>query len=123
MSPPESESRDWDEEAGEGPADLIADEAEESALAEQAARALIAARDRGEEISPEIIQQLLTPLIKIYTVRFQSGDRSPPLYDPRNVPPTAVMVTCASMLRALNIEVFELAIWQAFTSGMGSKQD
>ena len=123
MSPPESESQDWDEETGEGPADLIADEAEEAALAEQAARALIAARDRGEEISPEIIQQLLTPLIKIYTVRFQSGDRSPPLYDARNVPPTAVMVTCASMLRALNIEVFELAIWQAFTSGMGSKQE
>jgi hypothetical protein len=123
MSPPESESQDWDEETGEGPADLIADEAEESALAEQAARALIAARDRGEDISPEIIQQLLTPLIKIYTVRFQSGDRSLPLYDPRNVPPTAVMVTCASMLRALNIEVFELAIWQAFTSGMGSKQE
>jgi hypothetical protein len=121
MSPPEPESRDWEEE-GEGPADLIADEAEESALAEQAARALIAARERGEEISPEIVRQLLTPLIKLYTVRFQAGERESPLYDPRNVPPTAVMVTCANMLRALNIEVFELAIWQAFSSGQGSKQ-
>ena len=88
-----------------------------------AARVIIAAREKGEDIPDEALQQMMSALAKIYTVRFQEGCRTPPISDPRNMPPTAVMVTCASMLRALNIEVFELAIWQAFTSGMGSKQE
>ena len=123
MSPPESESREWDEEAGKGPAEPIADEAAESAVAVEAARTMIAAREKGEDIPDEALQQMMSALVKIYTVRFQEGCRTPPIRDPRNMPPTAVMVTCATMLRALNIEVFELAIWQAFTSGMGSKQE
>jgi hypothetical protein len=119
MSPPEAEA--W-EQGGEGPAEQIADEAAESAKAVEAAREIIAAREKGEDIPDATLQRMMAALTKIYTVRFQEGCRTPPISDPRNMPPTAVMVTCANMLRALNIEVFELAIWQAFSSGMGSKQ-
>lgn len=119
MSPPEQAR---DEDIGEGPAEPIADEAAEQAAAVEAARALIAAREKGDDIPDEVLQRMMSALAKIYTVRFQEGCRTPPIWDPRNMPPTAVMVTCANMLRALNIEVFELAIWTAFSSGQGSKQ-
>jgi hypothetical protein len=119
MSPPEAEAR---EQGGEGPAEQIADEAAESALAVAAAREIIAAREKGEDIPDATLQRMMSALTKIYTVRFQEGCPTPPIADPRSMPPTAVMVTCANMLRALNIEVFELAIWQAFSSGQGSKQ-
>lgn len=118
MSSPETRER-----TGAGPADVICDEAAESAAAEAAARDLIAAREKGEDIPDEALQRLMSALVKIYAVRFQEGCRTPPISGPRNMPATAVMVTCAAMLRALNIEVFELAIWQAFSSGTGSKQE
>ena len=120
MSPPDAEPRE--DRGGEGPLEVIADEAAESAIAVAAAKEIIAARERGEDIPDPTLQRMMSALAKIYTVRFQEGCRTPPIADPRNMPPTAVMITCASMLRALNIEVFELAIWQAFSSGQGSKQ-
>ncbi len=114
MSPPEP--------ATSGPADQIADEAVESAALEAAARALVAARDRGEEVSAEAIQQILAPLAKIYAVRFQAGDRFWPFANGRGMPATAVMILCNAMLRNINSETFELAIWQAFSGDVAPPQ-
>ena len=118
MSPPEPAEGD----DGGGPADLIADEAEEAAALEAAARALIAARERGEEIPREVLQHMFAALAKLYAVQFQSGDRWWPFEQRRAMPATAVMILCNAMLRAINSETFELAIWQAFSGNVSPPQ-
>jgi hypothetical protein len=105
-----------------GPADQIADERAESATLVAAARTLVAAHDRGEEVSDEALQAILAPLIKLYAVRFQAGDRFWPFGSRRGMPATAVMILCNAMLRAINSETFELAIWQAFSGDVAPPQ-
>ncbi len=114
MSQPEPEAS--------GPADQIADEAAESAAIEAACRALVAARDKGEAVSAEQVQALLAPLAKLYAVRFQAGDRFWPFANGRGMPATAVMILCNAMLRNINSETFELAIWQAFSGNVAPPQ-
>jgi len=116
MSSPEAQAD------GGGPADIIADAVEEVAELEAAARALIAERERGDELSKEVQQRLLAALTKLYAIQFQTGDRWWPFQHRRAMPATAVMILCNSMLRAINSETFELAIWQAFSGNVAPPQ-
>ncbi len=105
-----------------GPADQIADEAAETEALAAAARAVVDAHARGEAISDEVLQAMFAPLAKLYAVRFQAGDRFWPFAERRAMPATAVMILCNSMLRAINSETFELAIWQAFSGNVAPPQ-
>tara|TARA_R110000787_G_scaffold32139_5_gene85031 strand:- start:469 stop:834 length:366 start_codon:yes stop_codon:yes gene_type:complete len=71
----------------------------------------------GEKPSPEMIQQGLTALTKLYTVRFQEGERWEPFTSGRGMPVTSVMIMTTAMLQAVNIELFELGMWQAWSGG------
>ncbi len=110
------------EPATSGPADQIADEAAETEALAAAARAVVEARERGDDVSNAQLQAIFAPLLKLYAVRFQSGDRFWPLAERRAMPATAVMIACNSLLRAINSETFELAIWQAFSGNVEPPQ-
>tara|TARA_B100000686_G_scaffold329552_1_gene390853 strand:- start:1599 stop:1976 length:378 start_codon:yes stop_codon:yes gene_type:complete len=71
----------------------------------------------GESPNPEMIQQGLEALTKLYTVRFQAGERWDPFVNGRGVPVTSVMIMTTAMLQAVNIELFELGMWQAWSGG------
>lgn len=71
----------------------------------------------GEEPSPEMIQQGLTALTKLYTVRYQEGERLDPFTHGRTMPVTSVMIMTTAMLQSVNIELFELGMWQAWSGG------
>jgi hypothetical protein len=105
-----------------GPADRIADEAAETAALATAARILADAHAKGEAVTGEMLQRVLAPLAKLYAVRFQSGDRFWPFANGRGMPATAVMILCNAMLRNINSETFELAIWQAFSGDVAPPQ-
>ncbi|MEX2454519.1 MAG: hypothetical protein WD470_07435 [Rhodospirillaceae bacterium] len=71
----------------------------------------------GQSPDPEMLQQGLTALTKLYTVRFQEGERFDPFTHGRTMPVTSVMIMSTAMLKAVNIELFELGMWQAWSGG------
>lgn len=77
--------------------------------------AKIAALPEGEPIPDEIIQEGMTALVRLYAVKFQLGERWPPFPDNNTVPATAAMIMCTAMMRAVNVEVFELGMWQSWS--------
>ena len=71
----------------------------------------------GESPSPEMIQQGLSALTKLYTVRHQEGERLDPFVNGRGMPVTSVMIMTTAMLQSVKIELFELGMWQAWSGG------
>lgn len=101
-----------EEEQFEG--DLLADVSEETRALKAFAERVLALED-GEEMPPELVQQGMTALTRLYTVRFQVGERWPPFVGHQAMPATAVMIMATAMLRAVNVELFELGMWQAWS--------
>ncbi len=94
--------------------DLLADVGEETAVLRQLAQRIVAAPE-GEELPDELVQQAFTAMTRLYTVKFQMGERWPPFVDDREMPATAVMIMSTAMLRSVNLELFELGMWQAWS--------
>ncbi len=94
--------------------DLLADVDEETAVLRQIARRILEAPE-GEALPDEVVQQALTAMTRLYTVKFQMGERWPPFVNDREMPATAVMIMSTAMLRAVNLELFELGMWQAWS--------
>ena len=94
--------------------DLLADIGEESAVLRQLAQRILD-QPEGEELPDELVQQALTAMTRLYTVKFQMGERWPPFVNDREMPATAVMIMSTAMLRAANLELFELGMWQAWS--------
>lgn len=94
--------------------DLLADVSEETALLKAFAEK-VSALQEGEEMPIELIQEGITALTRLYTVRFQLGERWGPFVAGRPMPATAVMIMSTAMLRGVNVELFELGMWQAFS--------
>lgn len=94
--------------------ELIADVREETeALRDFAEK--IGNLKEGEQISDELVQQAMTALVRLYTVKFQLGERWPPFAPGTPVPATAAMIMSTAMLRAVNVETFELGLWQSWS--------
>lgn len=71
----------------------------------------------GKSLSNEMVQEGLGALTRLYTVRFQEGERFDPFANGRGMPVTSVMIMSTAMLQAVNIELFELGMWQAWSGG------
>jgi hypothetical protein len=110
MSSPDEPGQEPIEEVG----DLLADVGDETEALKAFAQKILALKE-GEEPSDEMIQEGITALTRIYTVKFQIGERWSPFTDNRAMPPTAVMIMSTAMLRAVNLELFELGMWQAWS--------
>ena len=94
--------------------DLLADVDEETEILRALAQRIID-QPEGEELPDELVQQALTAMTRLYTVKFQMGERWPPFVNDREMPATAVMIMSTAMLRAVNLELFELGMWQAWS--------
>ena len=92
----------------------LADPVAETEVLKELARQIGDLAD-GETPSQEIITAGLTALTKLYTVRYQQGERWDPFVDGRTMPVTSVMVMTTAMLQSVNIELFELGMWQAWS--------
>jgi hypothetical protein len=68
-----------------------------------------------DAISPEAMQALMGALCRVYSAQVESGAKHTPIVEGQAVNPTAVMVTASGMLRAANLAVFELGMWQSWT--------
>ncbi len=70
---------------------------------------------RADALSPEALQALIAVACRMYSVRTEGGEKFSALPDRSPVMDTDVMVMASALLRAVNLEVFELGMWQSWT--------
>jgi hypothetical protein len=88
-----------------------------SAAARQLAAHVERALTRGEldALAPDALHALMAAGCKLYTAQVEAGRDVLPLGQRNAVSPTEVMTTTSGMLRAVNLAVFELGMWQSWT--------
>ena len=75
----------------------------------------VAFQKSGHGLSAEAMQRLMAALCNTYSAQVEGGARYTPIAEGQVVSPTAVMVTASGLLRAANLAVFELGMWQSWT--------
>ncbi len=65
-------------------------------------------------VSDAAIQDMLAKAVRLYTQRAQERDGALPAFSSEQATATEVMVTVTAMLKAVNLQVFELGMWQAW---------
>ena len=68
-----------------------------------------------DAISEEAIQALMGTLCRVYSAQIENGAKYTPIAEGQILSPTGVMVTASGLLRAANLAVFELGMWQSWT--------
>jgi hypothetical protein len=86
---------------------------EATRLAAEIERAL--ASGKLDTLSPQALHALMGACCKTYATRVEAGEQLLPLAQRTTVSPTEVMVTASGLLRAANLAVFELGMWQSWT--------
>jgi hypothetical protein len=84
------------------------------------ANRLAAVLERGivdgklDMVSAEALQKLMAAACRVYTARVEAGEPIMPV--PKNsISATDVMVTASGLLKAADLAVFELGMWQSWT--------
>jgi hypothetical protein len=84
------------------------------------ANRLAATLERGivdgklDVVSAEALQKLIAAACRLYAARIEAGDQFTPI-SRNSIAATDVMVTASGMLRAVDLAVFELGMWQSWT--------
>ena len=66
-------------------------------------------------ITEDAMQTLMDTLCRVYAAQVENGAKYTPIAEGQIVSPTGVMVTASGLLRAANLAVFELGMWQSWT--------
>jgi hypothetical protein len=70
---------------------------------------------RTDLLSEEALQALMAAVCRSYSARIEAGGNFSPLGNRSRVTSTDVMVTASGLLKAANLAVFELGMWQSWT--------
>jgi phage I-like protein len=70
---------------------------------------------RIDALTPQALQALMAAICKAYAAQIEAGNPIAALAQRTTVTPTEVMVTASGLLRAANLAVFELGMWQSWT--------
>jgi len=68
-----------------------------------------------DTLTPHAFQVLMAALCKSYGAQLEAGADFLPVADRMSVSPTEIMTTTSSLLKAANLAVFELGMWQSWT--------
>ena len=68
-----------------------------------------------ERSSDAQVQDMLAKAVRRYAERAAERDGALPAFAPDAASATEVMVTVSAMLKAVNLQVFELGMWQAWS--------
>ena len=66
-------------------------------------------------LTVEALQTLMSALCRVYSAQVENGAKFTPIPEGQVVSPTGVMLTASGLLRAANLAVFELGMWQSWT--------
>jgi hypothetical protein len=75
----------------------------------------IAFKKSDDAISEQAMQTLMGALCRVYSAQVENGANYTPIPVGQAVNPTGVMVTASGLLKAANLAVFELGMWQSWT--------
>ena len=75
----------------------------------------VAFRKSDRALSTEAMQALMGALCRVYSAQVENGANYTPIPMGQAVNPTGVMVTASGLLKAANLAVFELGMWQSWT--------
>jgi hypothetical protein len=92
-------------EAAELPAEALA----------RAAEALAAGLNDPDHIPDAELRALMASLVRLYAAKAESGMRTPLPSDGGGVTVTETMLTVTDLLHAVNVQLFELSMWQAMS--------
>ena len=106
------ESQSAAKPAGE-PANGGTGSAQATRLAAEIERAL--AGGRRDVLSKEALQALMAAVCKTYAAHIEAGEELLPLPQRGGATATDVMITASGLLKAANLAVFELGMWQSWT--------
>ncbi|MGE0627572.1 MAG: hypothetical protein AB7O43_07065 [Hyphomicrobiaceae bacterium] len=81
----------------------------------RAMEASLAEGERGAVLDPAAVQGLLSAVCKVYSRHIDLGEDYDAFSTKNPVTPTDVMVTASGLLKAANLAVFELGMWQSWT--------
>jgi hypothetical protein len=81
----------------------------------RAAAALAAAVADPDSISDAELREVIASAVKLYAVKAESGMRSPLPPGGGGLTVTDTMLATTDLLHALNVQMFELSMWQAMT--------
>jgi hypothetical protein len=87
--------------------------AEAKRFAMEIERAL--ASGRRDVLSTEALQALMAAVCKTYAAQIEAGEQLLPLPERGGATATEVMITASGLLKAANLAVFELGMWQSWT--------
>ena len=87
--------------------------AEATRLAAELERALV--EGRPDVLTQEALQALMAALCKTYSAQVAAGSDYTPLEGRNSATSTDIMTTASGLLRAANLAVFELGMWQSWT--------
>ena len=66
-------------------------------------------------LSDAELQRMLAKAVKLYAARVENEGPRPAFAPEDHVTATEVMVTVTAMLKAVNLQLFELGMWQAWS--------
>jgi hypothetical protein len=95
--------------------------AEKASDASADATRLAAQIERGlrdgklDTLTPQAFQVLMAAMCKSYGTQREAGADFLPVADRMSVSPTEIMTTTSGLLKAANLAVFELGMWQSWT--------
>jgi hypothetical protein len=84
------------------------------------AQKLAATLERGivdgklDVLTAEALQKLIAAACRVYTARTEAGEQFTPIAK-NSISATDVMVTASGLLKAADLAVFELGMWQSWT--------
>ncbi len=99
------------------PAAIVNTPESEAALQLVATIERMLAADELGKIQPHAQQALIAALCKLYAANAEAGERYAILGGRTLVTATDVMVVCGALLKAVDLQVFELGMWQSWSTG------
>jgi hypothetical protein len=70
--------------------------------------------DKLDTVSAEALQKLIAAVCRVYTARREAGEQFAPV-SKNSITATDVMITASGLLKATDLAVFELGMWQNWT--------
>jgi len=86
-----------------------------AAIVERAANELAASINDPDRIPDAGRRALIANALRLYAVKAEAGMRAPLPADGGGLTITDTMIAVTDLLHALNVQVFELSMWQAMT--------
>ena len=80
-----------------------------------AADALAAALNDPDRVADTDLRAVIASALRLYAVKAENGMRTPLPPDAGGLTITDAMIASTDLLHALNVQLFELSMWQAMT--------